>query len=124
MTYEEALSFIHSVDWKGSKLGLERTQELLGKLQNPEKQLKFIHIAGTNGKGSTAAMLASILTEAGYCTGLYTSPFIDRFNERMQINGEQIPDQELAELTEYILPYAKAMEDRSEERRVGKECRL
>ena len=111
MTYEEALSFIHSVDWKGSKLGLERTQELLGKLQNPEKQLKFIHIAGTNGKGSTAAMLASILTEAGYCTGLYTSPFIDRFNERMQANGEQIPDQELAELTEYILPYAKAMED-------------
>ena len=111
MTYEEALSFIHSVDWKGSKLGLERTQELLGKLQNPEKQLKFIHIAGTNGKGSTAAMLASILTEAGYCTGLYTSPFIDRFNERMQVNGEQIPDQELAELTEYILPYAKAMED-------------
>ena len=111
MTYEEALSFIHSVDWKGSKLGLERTQELLGKLQNPEKQLKFIHIAGTNGKGSTAAMLASILTEAGYCTGLYTSPFIDRFNERMQINGEQIPDQELAELTEYILPYAKSMED-------------
>ena len=111
MTYEEALSFIHSVDWRGSKLGLERTQELMEKLGHPEKQMKFIHIAGTNGKGSTAAMLAAILTESGYRTGLYTSPYIDRFNERMQINGEQIPDQELAELTEYILPYARAMED-------------
>ena len=111
MTYEEALSFIHSVDWRGSKLGLERTQELMEKLGRPEKQMKFIHIAGTNGKGSTAAMLASILKEAGYRTGLYTSPFIDRFNERMQVNGEQIPDRELAELTEYILPYARGMED-------------
>ena len=111
MTYEEALSFIHSVDWRGSKLGLERTQELMEKLGHPEKQMKFIHIAGTNGKGSTAAMLASILKEAGYRTGLYTSPFIDRFNERMQVNGEQIPDRELAELTEYILPYARGMED-------------
>ena len=111
MTYEEALTYIHSVNWQGSKLGLERTRELLEKLGNPEKKLKFVHIAGTNGKGSTAAMLAAILTESGYRTGLYTSPYIDRFNERMQVNGEQIPDQELAELTEYILPYARAMED-------------
>lgn len=111
MTYEEALSYIHSVCWKGSKLGLERTRELLGKLGNPEKKLKFIHIAGTNGKGSTAAMLASILEEAGYKVGLYTSPFINRFNERMQIDHEQIPDGELAELTERIRPFADAMED-------------
>lgn len=111
MTYEEALSYIHSVCWKGSKLGLERTRELLGKLGNPEKKLKFIHIAGTNGKGSTAAMLASILEEAGYKVGLYTSPFINRFNERMQIDHEQIPDGELAELTERIRPLADAMED-------------
>ena len=61
MTYEEALKYIHSVNWVGSKLGLERTQELLGKLGDPHKRLKFIHIAGTNGKGSTAAMLASVL---------------------------------------------------------------
>ncbi len=80
MTYEETLAYIHSVNWKGSKLGLERTQELLGKLGNPEKGLKFIHIAGTNGKGSTAAMLASILDEAGNRTGLYTSQFINLFN--------------------------------------------
>ena len=111
MTYEEALAYIHSVNWVGSKLGLERTQELLGKLGNPERQLKFVHIAGTNGKGSTAAMLASILEKAGYRTGLYTSPFINRFNERMQVNGEQIPNDTLAELTDHIRPYADAMAD-------------
>ena len=111
MTYEEALKYIHSVNWVGSKLGLERTRELLGKLGDPHKKLKFVHIAGTNGKGSTAAMLASILEKAGYRTGLYTSPFINRFNERMQVNGEQIPDDTLAELTLRIQPYADAMED-------------
>ena len=111
MTYEEALKYIHSVNWVGSKLGLERTRELLGKLGDPHKKLKFVHIAGTNGKGSTAAMLASILEKAGYRTGLYTSPFINRFNERMQVNGEQIPDDTLAELTVRIQPYADAMED-------------
>ena len=115
MTYEEALKYIHTVYWQGSKLGLERTQELLAMLGNPEKKLKFIHIAGTNGKGSTAAMLASILEEAGYKTGLYTSPFINRFNERMQINHEQIPDGELAELTEHIRPLADSMADRPTE---------
>ena len=111
MTYNEALTYIHSICCKGSKLGLDRTRELLGKLGNPEKQLKFIHIAGTNGKGSCAAMLSSILEEAGYHTGLYTSPFINRFNERMQIDHQCIPDDELAELTEYIRPFADGMED-------------
>lgn len=111
MTYNEALTYIHSICWKGSKLGLDRTRELLGKLGNPEKQLKFIHIAGTNGKGSCAAMLSSILEEAGYHVGLYTSPFINRFNERMQIDHQCIPDDELAELTEYIRPFADGMED-------------
>ncbi|MDE7053845.1 MAG: bifunctional folylpolyglutamate synthase/dihydrofolate synthase [Oscillospiraceae bacterium] len=111
MTYEEALQYIHSVNWVGSKLGLERTRELLGKLGNPHEKLKFIHIAGTNGKGSTAAMLSSILEKAGYRVGLYTSPFINRFNERMQVNGQQIPDGTLAELTRRIQPYADAMED-------------
>ena len=111
MTYEEALKYIHSVNWVGSKLGLERTQELLAKLGNPEKKLKFIHIAGTNGKGSTAAMLSSILEQAGYRVGLYTSPFINLFNERMQVNGRQITDDTLVELTGVIQPYADAMED-------------
>lgn len=111
MTVSEALSYIHSVSWKGSVPGLSRTQELLRRLGDPQNKLKFIHIAGTNGKGSTAAMLASILRAAGYQTGLYTSPYISCFNERMQVNGEMISDAELSQITEDIRPHADAMKD-------------
>ena len=111
MNYEEALTYIHSVEWRGSRPGLERTFELLDRLGNPQKELRFVHIAGTNGKGSTAAMIASVLEASGCRTGLYTSPFIHRFNERMQVDGQMIGDQELADLTEYIRPFAEAMED-------------
>ena len=99
MNINEVLDYIHSVCWKGMMPGLSRVTELLEKMGNPEKDLKFIHIAGTNGKGSTAAMSASILRKAGYCTGLYTSPYIYQFGERMQVNGELIPDEELIEIT-------------------------
>ena len=109
MNAEQAIEYIHSVFWKGSIPGLGRTQELLKRMGNPEKKLKFIHIAGTNGKGSTAAMTASILRKAGYRTGLYTSPYIYRFHERMQINGEQISDEDLVEITEFVKPHADAM---------------
>ena len=109
MTCEEALEYIHSVCWKGAIPGLERTETLLEKMGNPEKKLKFVHIAGTNGKGSTAAMTASILTAAGYRTGLFTSPFVFRFEERMQIDGVQISGPDLAAVTEAILPHARAM---------------
>ena len=85
--------------------------ELCEKLGHPEDSLKFIHVGGTNGKGSTAAMLSTILEKAGYRVGLYTSPYIMRFNERMQINHQQIPDDELAVVTEHIRPIADAMED-------------
>ena len=109
MNAEQAIEYIHSVFWKGSVPGLGRTQELLKRMGNPEKKLKFIHIAGTNGKGSTAAMTASILRKAGYRTGLYTSPYIYRFHERMQIDGEQISDEDLVEITEFVKPHADAM---------------
>ncbi len=115
MTYEEALEYIHSVEWLGSRPGLSRTDELLKRLGNPEKGMRFIHVAGTNGKGSTCAMLDSILREAGYKVGLYTSPYIVRFNERMCINGEPISDSELAELVETIKPIAETMEDKPTE---------
>ncbi len=111
MTYEEALAFIHSVDWKGSRPGLSRITELCRLLGNPERSLRFIHIAGTNGKGSTSEMLSSILVAAGYKTGLFTSPYIESFNERMMIDGEEIPNEELAEITAEVRPYALAMED-------------
>ena len=111
MTVNEALTYIHSVCWKGSIPGLSRTRELLASLNNPQDQLKFVHIAGTNGKGSTASMLANIFRSAGYRTGLYTSPYILCFNERMQVNGEMISDAELAEITEYVKPHAEVMAD-------------
>ena len=109
MNAEQAIEYIHSVCWKGSIPGLGRTQELLAKMGNPEKKLKFVHIAGTNGKGSTAAMTASILRKAGYRTGLYTSPFIYRFHERMQVDGVEISDEDLAAVTEYVKPLAQSM---------------
>lgn len=111
MTVNEAIEYIHSNYWMGSIPGLSRTQDLLAKMGNPEKKLKYVHIAGTNGKGSTASMTASILTKAGYRTGLYTSPYIYRFHERMQIDGEQISDEDLVEITEYVKPLVQSMEN-------------
>ena len=111
MTAEQAIEYIHSVCWKGSIPGLSRTEKLLSLMGDPHKELKYVHIAGTNGKGSTAAMTASVLRKAGYKVGLYTSPYIYRFNERMQIDGEQIPDQELADITEWVKPLAQSMEE-------------
>ncbi len=115
MTPQEALAYIHSVCWKGSVPGLSRTQALLAKLGNPEKKLRFVHVAGTNGKGSTAAMLASILRAAGFRTGLYTSPYIMRFHERMQVDGEEITDEELTGITEYVKPFAETIADKPTE---------
>ena len=109
MTLEEALHYIHAVCWKGSIPGLERISALLDKMGHPERTLKFVHVTGTNGKGSTCAMVASVLQQAGYRTGLYTSPYIVRFNERMQINGEMIPDDELCRITEEIKPLADSI---------------
>lgn len=115
MTYTETLEYIHSNFWTGSKPGLERTQELLEKLGNPHKDLRFVHVAGTNGKGSFCSMLSSILIEAGYRVGTYTSPYILRFNERMKVNGNDIPDETLARLTTKIRPIADAMQDKPTE---------
>ena len=115
MNVQQALEYIHSVSWKGSVPGLERISELLSLLGNPEKNMKYVHIVGTNGKGSTAVMLSSILKDAGYTVGMYTSPFILTFNERMQVNGEMISNEMLSELTEYIKPFADSMTDRPTE---------
>lgn len=115
MTYNEALEYIHGISWTFCKPGLERINALCLALGNPEKDLKFIHVAGTNGKGSFCSMTESVLRKAGYKVGLYTSPFIYRFNERMRVNGEDIPDSTLAEITEYVKPFADAMEDKPTE---------
>jgi len=111
MTAEEAVSYIHSITWMGSRPGLERTVELLKIMGDPQDQLKFVHIAGTNGKGSTASMTASILQKAGYRVGLFTSPCLYKFNERIQVNGEHISDEDLAAVTSYVKPLAASMAD-------------
>ena len=111
MTAHDAINYIEGCTWSRTRLGLGRTRELLSKLGDPQKKLRFIHVAGTNGKGSTCAMLASVMQKAGYKTALYTSPYICRFNERMQINGAEIPDDMLAELTERVKPIAEGMAD-------------
>ena len=111
MTYKEALAYIHSVEWKGSRPGLSRITELLQKLGDPQKKLRFIHVAGTNGKGSFCAMTESILRAAGYKTGLFVSPYIKNFNERICVSGVPIEDEALAEATAIVRPVADTMED-------------
>lgn len=111
MTYTEAIEYIHSICWLGSRPGLERITELCSKMDNIQDKMKFIHIAGTNGKGSVSAMLTRILINAGYKVGTFTSPFVYRFNERMAVNGEPIPDGDLAHIIEVIKPLADSMED-------------
>lgn len=98
MTYTEAVDYIHSIPKFSRVLGNDVLRGLLNRLGNPHKKLRYIHIAGTNGKGSTASMTAKILECAGYKVGLYTSPFLEVFNERIRINGENIADDTLAEL--------------------------
>lgn len=99
MTYKDALNYIHSLNRFGIKPGLERINALLKRLGNPEGKLKCIHIAGTNGKGSTSTALANIMIAEGKKTGLFISPFVVNFRERIQINGEYIKEKELANLT-------------------------
>ena len=110
MTVEEALQYINSSAWFDDTRDLSRMQTLLDKLGNPQEKLKTIHIAGTNGKGSCAAMTASVLKAAGYKTGLFTSPYLYRFHERMQINGQQIGDEALSTCITKVRSAAEAME--------------
>ena len=109
MTCEEAIQYIHSNSWHRSKPGLERIRALLAAMGDPQKAVRCIHVAGTNGKGSVCAMLDSILRAAGHRVGLFTSPYIRRFHERIQADGEQIGDAELAEITAAVRPYAEAL---------------
>ena len=99
MTYDEAIAYIHDTLKFGSKLGLHNIGTLLGLMGDPQKKLRFVHVAGTNGKGSTTAFIANILMESGLRTGIFTSPFIQRFTERMRIGNEEITRDELAEIT-------------------------
>ncbi|MBE6644675.1 MAG: bifunctional folylpolyglutamate synthase/dihydrofolate synthase [Ruminococcaceae bacterium] len=115
MNYNEALEYIHGVSWTFCKPGLERIEKLCERLGNPEKKLKFIHVAGTNGKGSFCSMLDSVLRAAGYKVGLYTSPYIREFNERMRVDGKNIENETLADITGRVRPIADSMTDKPTE---------
>lgn len=110
MTYENALEKIHSLLSFGSRPGLDRILSLLDRMGNPQDKLKYIHVAGTNGKGSTCAMLSSTLVAAGYKTGLFISPYITDFRERIQINNEMISKEMLANAVEETFPMIEKLQ--------------
>ena len=105
----EPQQYIHSLGRFSGAPGLHRIRALCGALGDPQKRLKFVHIAGTNGKGSTAAMTAGIMQCAGYRTGLFTSPYLMVFNERIRVDGQMIPDADLARLTARVARAAEGL---------------
>ena len=107
MTYAEAIQFLYRLQMFGARLGLENTRQLAELAGNPQDGLRFIHVAGTNGKGSTCAMLESIYREAGLRVGLFTSPHLVSFAERVQINRQWIPEEEIARLVQELQPLLK-----------------
>ena len=106
----DAIEYINTPRWLTSRLGLERIRELLDRLGRPQDRLNFVHVAGTNGKGSTCAFTASILAEAGFKTGLFTSPYVETFHERIRVNGRNISDEDLTAATLRVRECAEAME--------------
>ena len=110
MNYEEARKYLTEVTKYGSVPGLDSIRELMRRLGNPQDKLKFIHIAGTNGKGSVLAYLSTILKKAGYRTGRYVSPTLFSYRERIQVDGERIGREELARLTEIVRDASEDME--------------
>ena len=109
MTEFDPIAYINEPRWQQSRYGLERTQDLLDRLGRPQDRLKFVHVAGTNGKGSTCAFIESALRAAGYKTGLFTSPYIITFEERIRVNGENIPMDDLRDITLAVKEHAEAM---------------
>lgn len=106
MTYQETLSYIYGLGRFGMKPGLERITATLQALHNPQDAFKTVHVAGTNGKGSTSSFLASMLAEGGHRVGLFTSPHLINFTERIRINGREIAEEEVVHLAEQVIAAA------------------
>ena len=106
MNYDESIAYLESLGQFGIRLGMERIQQLLFVLGHPENQVKTIHVAGTNGKGSVTTMIAAILAEAGLRVGKFTSPHLVRYNERIQINEKDIPDEDFAKVLTTVREFA------------------
>lgn len=111
----DPIAYINEPRWQQSRLGLERITELLGRMGRPQDKLKFVHVAGTNGKGSTCSFIAQTLQEAGYKTGLFTSPYIIDFEERIRVDGANIPYEDLRAVTSFVRGHAEAMAEVSGE---------
>lgn len=107
MTYNEVIHYLNLIERFGSRPGLIRLQNLLKNLGNPEKKLKVIHVGGTNGKGSVCSMISYILVKSGYDVGIYTSPHLESYNERIKINNKEIPNNEFADIGEEIIKASK-----------------
>ena len=107
MNYNDVIDYINKIEVLGSQPGLARINKLLEYLGNPEKDLKVIHVAGTNGKGSICSMLQFILMNAGYKVGMYTSPHLEKYNERMKINNKDISDKDFANIGEKVIKGAQ-----------------
>ncbi|WP_165247292.1 bifunctional folylpolyglutamate synthase/dihydrofolate synthase [Adlercreutzia sp. ZJ141] len=105
----DAVAYINEPRWQASRLGLDRIRGLLDRMGNPQRHLRFVHVAGTNGKGSVCAYLASVLQAAGFRTGLFTSPYIIRFEERIRIDGKSISEANLRAVTLFVRSHAEAM---------------
>ncbi len=111
MDINDAMMFLRQRDWQKSKPGLFRIRRLLDLMGRPDKRLRFVHVGGTNGKGSFCSMCASVLQESGYKTGLFTSPYIMKFGERWQINSTPITDTDLIHHTELVMKASDEMQD-------------
>lgn len=111
----DPVAYINEPRWQQSRLGLERITELLERMGRPQDCLRFVHVAGTNGKGSTCAYLASVLQASGYRTGLFTSPYVIEFAERIRIDGVNIPHDDLMSVTLFVREHAEAMASESGE---------
>ena len=109
MDWNEAIALLHGANWKHTKIGLERMRDFMHALGDPQEKLRYVHIAGTNGKGSACVMTQSILTAAGFRTGLYISPHLDQFNERISIDGETISDADLRRLAARVRAAAETL---------------
>ncbi|MCX7920403.1 MAG: bifunctional folylpolyglutamate synthase/dihydrofolate synthase [Clostridia bacterium] len=114
MQYDEALDYIHNTLKFGIKLGLHNISTLLELMGNPHHKLKYVHVAGTNGKGSTVAFISNILIESGYKVGTYTSPYLERFTERMKINNIEIAQDDLARITGFVKEKVELMVERGD----------
>ncbi len=112
MNINECIDYIHSLGRFGKKSGLDNIRMLMDFLDNPQDELKFIHVAGTNGKGSTSYLIANVLKYQGYKVGLFTSPFIEVFNERIRLNGENITDSDLIKYTSVVKKAVEYLEEK------------